>query len=102
MSEATVTLQSQPVHSFSDLARSLRVFAAVAGSDGRISWPMTVDEARTMAKALDRLEAFPKETAEFHAWADAKIAEMRKDLRKQLWLLGAYAALVAALIWSFA
>jgi hypothetical protein len=98
VTQETLTVTSQPVAGLADIARTLRVFAAVAGKDGRISLPMSADEARAFANALDRLEAFPKETADFHAWADAKIAKMKKDLRKQMWVAAFYALLVAALI----
>lgn len=94
----TATITMQPTKSFAELARSLRVAAAVAGKDATITWPMTPEEARTFAKAIERLEVFPQEVADFHAKSDQKIARMRAENRTNLRFAIFYFALAAALM----
>ena len=97
MSEGTAITLS-PTKGFVELARSLRVAAAVAGRDATITWLMTPDEARTLAKAIERLEVFPQEVADFHAKSDQKIAKMRAENRTNLRFAIFYFALAAALM----
>ena len=99
MSES-VTITMQPTKGFAELARSLRVAAALAGKDATITWPMSPEEARTFAKAIERLEVFPQEVADFHSRADQKIAQMRAENRKNLYSDVAYFVLAAVLIAS--
>lgn len=96
MSE-TVTLTMHPTKGFAELARSLRVAAAVAGKDATITWPMTPEEARTFAKAIERLEVFPQEVADFHTKTNQTIAKMRSENRTNLRFAIFYFALAAAL-----
>lgn len=95
-----IRFQMQPVKGLAELARSLRVAAAVVGKEGSVSLPLSAEEARTFAAALERLDAFPTEVARFQVWSDAKVNEMRSELHKQVVTAIYMTALAAALIFS--
>jgi biopolymer transport protein ExbB/TolQ len=87
-----ITIAMKPTKGFSGLAKSLRVAAAVTGEGGTISWPLTADEARAFANALERLETFPGEVKRFQKQADEKLEEMRKANNRGLFVASLYLA----------